>query len=408
MPHWLIAGLDRDGGRSPSEDTVNQPKPPTSAGGSRPEPLRYQQVSRAARELLDSEGESGRFEFKQIAKAVRPEVLCAAANWVALQRGAVTEVTLLVGVGEIKNPETGLVTGDVIGLNDLEKAVETIQNSVRETRPVPVAVTIIEEAVETSKPFVRLKIRPTFSPHFDAEGRRQTRNNASTRPLTDEELLDLYLDREAAKFEQRFRQTANSVTRHLSEIEFAIEGVSGDLSAIDANTDRLSDEIGHLHEAAWTAAQEAEESKSIAEQLESAIADLQRHVLGLADDSPAGLFFGVMDRRWKVWELFSHDAAYKPTKKTDQIAARLKSMLEEPIPPDDWYANMEEVSSWSNLLGRREKRWTMTAWSREIERAANRAPGPGGPVMDDRISYYREEFDRIRAAQPRRTTDKTK
>ncbi|MGV0808923.1 hypothetical protein [Mycolicibacterium setense] len=226
--------------------------------------------------------------------------------------------------------------------------------------------------------------------------------------MTDEELLDLYLDREAARFEQRFRQTADRVTRHLSEIDLAIEGVTGDLSAIDANTDRLSDAIGHLHEAAWTAAQEAEESKSVAEQLELAIAELQRHVLGLADDSPAGLFFGVMDRRWKVWELFSHDAAYKSTKKTDQIAARLKKVLEEPIPPDDWYANMNEISSWSNLLGRRDKRWTMTAWSREIERAANRAPEPGGPVMEDRISHYREEFDRIRAVQPRRKTDKAK
>jgi hypothetical protein len=92
---------------------------------------------------------------------------------------------------------------------------------------LPVSVTIIEEAVATSKPFLRLKIRPTFPPHFDAEGRRQTRNNASTRPLTDEELLDLYLDREAAKFEQRFQQTADRVESHAGDIEFAFGTVRG-------------------------------------------------------------------------------------------------------------------------------------------------------------------------------------
>ncbi|WP_459980061.1 hypothetical protein, partial [Mycobacterium avium] len=88
--------------------------------------------------MLNTEGESGRFEFKQTARSVKPEVLCAAANWVALERGGVAEVTLLVRVGEVKNPQTGLVTGDILGLSDLESAVQTIQNSVRETRPVPV------------------------------------------------------------------------------------------------------------------------------------------------------------------------------------------------------------------------------------------------------------------------------
>ncbi|MBO0883234.1 MAG: hypothetical protein J2P17_23435, partial [Mycobacterium sp.] len=296
-----------------------------------------------------------------------------------------------------------------LGLSDLERSVETIQNSVRETRPVPVSVTIVEEAVETSKPFLRLKIRPTFPPHFDAEGRRQTRNNASTRPLTDEELLDLYLDREAAKFEQRFQQTADRVTSHLGDIEGAIDRVTGDLGAIDTNMERMSEDFGQLHQAAWNAAEEAEESRSLAEQLESEITDLKRHVLGQGDDSPSGLYFRVMGSRWTVWDTFSQDAAYRPTKTTDQLAARLKRLLEEPVPSDDWLTNMDEISSWNDVLRRRGNRWTMTAWSREIERAENRTPGAAGPVMDDdRISYYRAERDRIMAVKPRKTTNRRK
>ncbi|KDP06512.1 hypothetical protein MAV101_11240 [Mycobacterium avium subsp. hominissuis 101] len=360
--------------------------------------------------MLNTEGESGRFEFKQTARSVKPEVLCAAANWVALERGGVAEVTLLVGVGEVKNPQTGLVTGDILGLSDLESAVQTIQNSVRETRPVPVSVTIIEEAVATSKPFLRLKIRPTFPPHFDAEGRRQTRNNASTRPLTDEELLDIYLDREAAKFEQRFRQTADRMESYLGDIDGAIDRVTGDLGFIDSNIDRLSDDFGKLHEAAWTAAQEAEESRSLAEQLESTITDLERHVLGQRDDAPVGLFFGLMDRRWMVWDAFSQDAAYRPTKATDQLAARLKRLLEEPIPPNDWYANMSEIDLWRDVLRRRDKKWTMTAWSREIERAESPPPRSGGlPAMDpNRISHYRALRDQALAAKPHKKVDKRK
>ncbi|SKD91849.1 Uncharacterised protein [Mycobacteroides abscessus subsp. abscessus] len=366
------------------------------------EPLRYRQVSAEARILLNSEGESGRFEFKQTAKAVRPEVLCAAANWVALQRGEVTDVTLLVGIEEVKDSETGLVTGRVLGVSDLERAVETIQHSVRETRPVPVSVTIIEEGVGTPKPFLRLKIRPTFAPHFDAEGRRQTRNNASTRPLTDEELLDIYLDREAAKFEQRFSQTADRVTSQLGDIEFAIEHTTGELSEISNGVDQLSENFGQVHETAWKAADEAEESRSVAERLESALEDLERHLLGQHDDSPPGLFFRLMDTRWGVWEAFSENAAYRPTRTTDQLASRLKKLLETPLQPDAWFRNMSEIDFWRDVLRRRDLNWTMTAWSREIARAENASYDPGHPIMDDnRIDHYRAFRETIRGTKPR-------
>ena len=48
------------------------------------EQLRFTEVSAAARRLLAAEGESGRFEFKRTSDAVKPDVLVAAANWVAL------------------------------------------------------------------------------------------------------------------------------------------------------------------------------------------------------------------------------------------------------------------------------------------------------------------------------------
>lgn len=114
------------------------------------EPSRYQRPSKAALNMLSAEGESGRFEFKRNAKATDAQVLVAAANWVALDPSR-SKVTILVGVDEKTDPTTGLVTGEVVGLQgDLHKHVETIQNFCRETHPVPVGLGLIEEGLATS------------------------------------------------------------------------------------------------------------------------------------------------------------------------------------------------------------------------------------------------------------------
>jgi len=49
-----------------------------------PEPTRHQDVSEAARQVLDL-GESGRYEFKRDVDVVSPKLLAALANWVALE-----------------------------------------------------------------------------------------------------------------------------------------------------------------------------------------------------------------------------------------------------------------------------------------------------------------------------------
>ena len=64
---------------------------------------RYAQISQAARQLLDTGGESGRFEFKRDAKAVSTAVLVAAANWVALSPDA-ERVTILGGSTNSQTP----------------------------------------------------------------------------------------------------------------------------------------------------------------------------------------------------------------------------------------------------------------------------------------------------------------
>jgi hypothetical protein len=71
---------------------------------------------------------------------------------------------------------------------------------------------------------------------------------------------------------------------------------------------------------------------------------------------------------------------------------------------------MSEIDFWNDVLRRRDKKSTITAWSREIERAENPPPRSGGqPAMEeDRISHYRVERDKIRATTPHKQSNKRK
>lgn len=353
------------------------------------EPVRHQQVSPEASALLASEGESGRFEFKQTAKAVRPEVLCAAANWVAQDRSTRDKVTLLVGVEEVQDAATGLVTGRVVpGGIKLQQSVETIQNLVRETRPVPVDVRIIEEGAATPTPFLRLEIRPTSPPHYDAEGRRQTRNNASTRPLTGEELLDIYLDREAEKFEQRFQQTASEVLDGLAQVSRGV--------------DELLDDLGYAGSAASEAVDEAQNSKFVAERIERSLEALHDQVEENASHTPIRLFFRLGDKRRDVWRAFANDAAKRPTKITDALIERLTRQLDLPIDGNAWLENLAELGFWDDVLDQRGEQQTMTWWKREIV-AREQFTFPTVWPLDEEVRELRNAIARSRENEPKST-----
>lgn len=204
----------------------------------RPRQLRYQGVSKAARTILVSAGEGERFEFKRTADAVSAKVLVAAANAVALEGAPDGAVTILVGVDEREDEKTGLVTGEVVGVSaggdpddrdGLERAKSKIRSRASSTRPVPVDITIVEEAVATALPFLRLLIQPSSPPHYTAEGLRVTRQGASTRAITDEELLGLYLDREARAFHERFQSATDGLLRAVEATREAFLGAAADL-----------------------------------------------------------------------------------------------------------------------------------------------------------------------------------
>jgi hypothetical protein len=198
---------------------------------------RYEGLSETTRRILSRQGEAGRFEYKRDSESVSTRVLVAAANAAVLER--LRSVTVLVGVAEEQNPTTGAVTGSVVGLPDVEAAKQRITGRARSLKPVPPRVDVIEENAGTTAPILRVIIRPTRPPHYDDNGARVTRYGASTRAITDEELLDIYLTREASSFRARFEEIARDIEDSIRDVETQARALSDQLDSIEEATSQL-------------------------------------------------------------------------------------------------------------------------------------------------------------------------
>jgi hypothetical protein len=120
---------------------------------------------------------------------------------------------------------------------------------------------------------------------------------------------------------------------------------------------------------------------------------------GVRDDiaatTPFGLFFRLRRKREFIWIEFSTDAAFRPTKATPHLVARLKAQLERPTDPNDWLANLAELEFWEGVQERRGDRGTMTGWLREIA-AREKLKIPTAIQLHDEIRRLREWSDRLR------------
>jgi hypothetical protein len=226
-----------------------------------PKRLRYQDVSAEATRLLANEGESHRFEFKEKAEAVDARVLVAAANAVVLEQVPEGYVTILVGVKEVTDATTGVVQGQIAGLtrmnddnarrNSVDNARHRIQSRASETLPVPVGLRIIEEGVNTTAPFLRLEVAPTRAPHYTRDGHRVTRYGASTRAITDDELVEMYLIREADAFRRRFGEIAAELTSSVERLGASVESTADAiLHSLETVEDVAGSAAGEASEAA--------------------------------------------------------------------------------------------------------------------------------------------------------------
>jgi hypothetical protein len=366
-------------------------------------------------------GESGRYEFKSAVNSVTSSLFATLANWVALDPER--EVAhLLVGVNERTDEATGLVYGEPCGLpKGLDRAVERIQNVASETRPIPVDIFIIEEAVKEAIPFVRVEVRPTMPPHFDGEGRRQTRIGRSTRALTDDELLRIYLDREAGSFAARFRQTADELHSAVGTLGTQVDQIAG---AIEQNIARPISELTNIVVKATAAASSAAEAATEAEDAASSAAsaassaegtadsvghDVQRverlvndlfdAVEDMRDDTPQSLAARVADQRRIVWWNFTVDTWERHSDRAERLASDLNELLTADIALDD-ARNTWELQVWQELLtdrrAQRGEKGTLKWWQACVDKV-NRyldAPGYLAPELPDLRAELRADLNK--------------
>lgn len=344
--------------------------------------LRYQGISAAARRILSREGESGRFEFKQTSKAVDSTVLVAAANWVALESSR-NQVTILAGVAEVVDPHTGLTTGKPVGLSgsDLAVHIRRVQDYARATLPVPVSLRIIEEGVSTTTPFLRIEVQPTRAPHFDGSGRRITRDGAAHRPLMDEELLSIYLDRESVQFEARFDQTARRTIE-------AVEGIHQGLGGIAGEVERLPGLIDGAEGAAAMAGYEADDAKRAIEdlgrQMDARLEALEKRLARHLNRTPLHVLLRLRYARERVWRAFCIDRELRPSKSAERLAPRLLAMLNEPLVLESHIGNLIELDDWESALkDRKTHRPASMRWWIAHVKAVAAASGAQRTLRDD-------------------------
>lgn len=370
-----------------------------------PEPSRHQEISAVAQQML-ALGESGRYEFKHDVEAVTVGLLAALANWVAAEPDR--EVAhLLVGVDEVEDKTTGLVHGQPFGLpRGLDKAVSRIQDVASKTRPVPVEVFIVEEGVAEPTPFVRVEVRPTMPPHFDDQGRRQTRQGRSTRALTDEELLRIYLDREAGSFAMRFRQVSDELRSAVgavgSQVDQIAEGIENNVAtpilALTRTTQDAADAAESASSSADSAASSADTVSYEVEHVQRIVRELQRVVEDIQDDSTQNLAYRVMRLRRKVWWNFTVDTWEHKSKRADQLEARLRELLsgEVSLEAD---RNTWELRVWQDLLkdrrAQRGERGTQKWWDAAIREVISfmESPAYAAPDLPELRAALKADLD---------------
>lgn len=370
-----------------------------------PQRSRFSKISPAAKRII-ALGESGRYEFKRDIDAVTPKLLASLANQIALDP-ELAVAHLLVGVDEIEDEKTGLVYGKPYGLpKGLDKAVARIQDVASRTRPIPVDIFVVEEAVSEPTPFVRVEIRPTMPPHFDDEGRRQTRMGRSTRALTDEELLRVYLDREAGSFAARFRQTTTDLQSAVgavgNQVDQIAEGIEKHIAEPIARMTATAEEAADAAHSAASAADSANSAADMAsyevEHVQRLVRDLQEVVNDLDDESHQNLVHRVVQVRRRVWWNFSVDTFEHTSARASKLDAQLRELLARDVSVDP-DRNSWELAVWHDRLddrrGQRRSRGTQKWWSQTIAEVLGflESPAYAGPDLPDLRSAIEADID---------------
>ena len=168
------------------------------------------------------------------------------------------------------------------------------------------------------------------------------------------------------------------------------------LAQVVEGVQEVSSELGSASSAAWEAASQADDSRSVARRIEDELESLGDYVEVQAGYMLPHLYFELRQVREVVWAAFAEDATARPTKATDRLIERLSVNLERAIDPDNWAMNLLELQFWQEVLERRGGGTTMTGWQRQIKER-DELVLETGMSLTGAIAQLRQDIDRVRA-----------
>lgn len=241
-------------------------------------------LTERAETLLNKE-EGLDVDFKRDRNGIKPEDLVAFAN-------SPFGGTILVGVDEDINKD-GKQRGKIVGckISDGEKLA--ILGKASECRP-PIDVEIIIENEGSDKPFYRIEIPSgPYKPYCTNRGVYQIRGDARNNPITPEQLLNIFLEKNSSEFFERFKHATLELESNLQESQKEIfnlnsvlesmnqrvnENLSSLLTDIDSFKIQIENQLEHIFSSAEDASDAANDANSEASDLNIRIDNVESEI----------------------------------------------------------------------------------------------------------------------------------
>jgi hypothetical protein len=228
----------------------------------------------------------------------------------------------------------------------------------------------------------------------------------STRALTDDELLRVYLDREAGSFAARFRQTTTELQSAVGAIGSQVDQIAEGIEKhIAEPIERMTATAAEAAAAAHSAASAADSANAAAdtasyevEHVQRLVRDLQEVVNDLDDESHQNLVHRVAQVRREVWWGFTVDTFEHTSARAAKLADQLRELLVQDIAVDA-ARNSWELAVWHDLLGdrrqQRRSRGTQKWWGEAMAEVQVflRSPAYAAPDLPDLRMLIQADID---------------
>lgn len=190
----------------------------------------FETITKITKEFLQS-GENEKVDYKRDLKGLKSEDLVAFAN---SDNGG----TILIGIDEKSNGKTQV--GEIYGCDTSDKSRLVIMSKALACIP-PISLSIIIENTG-DKPIFRLEIPSGIQkPYCTSGGTYKIRKDGRNAVLTPNELLDIYLIKEAKKFNNQFKKATKHLVKNIDNVTSTIDFMQSTISSKVENISNLLD-----------------------------------------------------------------------------------------------------------------------------------------------------------------------